>query len=65
MKGKLFITFCLLSFYPFIVFATEGIRECPGLPAPQFVNISDCVKAPCPLPRGKTVEMISGFISRK
>lgn len=65
IQQKLIFALCLVTFTPILVFATEGIRECPGLPFPQFVNVSECAKVPCPLPRGKTVEMISGFTSGK
>uniref|UniRef100_A0A336KZH3 CSON001914 protein n=1 Tax=Culicoides sonorensis TaxID=179676 RepID=A0A336KZH3_CULSO len=61
---KFILITCLLS-CPILVFGTEGIRECPGLPVPQFVNISGCDKAPCALKRGQNAEMISGFLSNE
>ncbi|XP_063709236.1 NPC intracellular cholesterol transporter 2-like [Culicoides brevitarsis] len=65
MSQKIAFAVCLLALCPFIAFATEGIRECPGFPMPHFVNISECAKAPCPLYRGKDVVTISGFTSNE
>uniref|UniRef100_A0A336MYS0 CSON008571 protein n=1 Tax=Culicoides sonorensis TaxID=179676 RepID=A0A336MYS0_CULSO len=63
MSFKVIISIFVLNWMPCIILATEGIRECPGLPAPNYVNIAGCEKAPCLLPRGKDAEMESSFTS--
>lgn len=64
-KSIILVSTLLLTLVPLLTLATEGVRDCPGMPGFQFVNISGCAKAPCMLPRGKDAEMISGFISCK
>lgn len=46
--------------------ATEGIRPCPnGLPVPTSVDVENCVKAPCILPRGDNIHAQIHFENRK
>lgn len=58
-----FLSGLVLFFSMSLALATEGIRECPGLPAPTKVDIEGCDKAPCVLIRGKNAEVITEFTS--
>lgn len=56
----------LIALLPVIAFATEGLTPCKnGEPMPTKVDVENCDRVPCILPRGGSLTNIIDFENRK